>query len=400
MSAASASDPAGSAVAEGERRARAAWSRLVEPGDAAGHAVLDRLGGTGAMALVAGTAPAASALELSGSREVAAVEAGLARWRVRLPDLDTDRDLRVVTGLGGRVVVPGDAEWPAPLDDLGAAAPACLWVIGAADLAGAAPGSLAVVGARASTAYGERVAADLAAAVVGRGAAVVSGGAYGIDGAAHRAAVACGGTTVAVLAGGVDRFYPAGHEQLLRSITAAGAVVSETPPGCAPTRWRFLARNRLIAAFATATVVVEAAWRSGALSTAARAADLFRPVGAVPGPVTSMASAGCHRLVREGRAVLVTDEAEALELLDPIGARTAPGAAERSAPVADHDGLDPEDLRVLDALPVRAGRRVEVLARAAGLTPGRVLAALGLLSLRGLAETTSAGAWRRAAPRR
>ncbi len=387
-----------SGPADGERLARAAWSRLVEPGDPVAHEVLHQLGGEGAMALVRDGAPARSGLVLAGARQHGAVEEGVARWRVRLPDLDPARDLRVVHGLGGRLVVPGDEEWPVGLDDLGAAAPACLWVIGTADVASAAHRSLALVGARASTAYGERVTADLAAAAAGRGTAVVSGGAYGIDGAAHRAALACGGATLAVLAGGVDRFYPAGHEQLLRAVTRSGAVLSETPPGCAPTRWRFLARNRLIAALAGATVVVEAAWRSGALSTATRAAELVRPVGAVPGPVTSMASAGCHRLVREGKAVLVTDEAEVFELLDEIGTALPVPAAQRAAPTADHDGLGPDDLRVLDALPKRAGRSVEAVARAAGLTPTRVMAGLGLLSLRGLAvRTGDGGLWRRAA---
>ncbi len=393
----SAAAEARAAGGEDERLARAAWSRLVEPGDPVAHAVLHQLGGAGAVALLRGADLRRSGLVLAGERQERAVREGVARWRVRLPDLDVARDLRVVHGLGGRLLVPGDAEWPAGLDDLGPAAPACLWVIGGADVAVAAHRSLALVGSRASTGYGDRVAAQLAGAAAGRGTAVVSGGAYGVDGAAHRAALACGGTTLAVLAGGVDRFYPAGHEQLLRAVTGSGAVLSETPPGCAPTRWRFLARNRLIAALAGATVVVEAAWRSGALSTAARAAELNRPVGAVPGPVTSPSSAGCHRLVREGGAVLVTDEAEVFELLDDLGTTLALPAPQRAGPPADHDGLAPDDLRVLDALPLRSGRPAESVARTAGLTEARVLSALGLLSLRGLAERTGdAGLWRRA----
>ncbi len=381
-------------VSDNERRARAAWSRLVEPGERLGHAVLDHLGGQGALELVRSG-------DLDGVRwwpkdQLARVREAVVGWRARLAGLDVDRDLETVDRLGGRVLVPGDEEWPAGLDDLGAGAPACLWVRGPLPVGAAARGSVALVGARACTPYGERVAADLAGACAQRGVTVVSGGAYGIDGAAHRGVLAAAGSTLAVLAGGVDRFYPAGHQQLLAVIARDGAVVSEAPPGCAPTRWRFLARNRLIAAASTATVVVEAAWRSGALSTAARAGDLARPVGAVPGPVTSMASAGCHRLVREGRAVLVTDPAEMFELLDAIGAPQQPTLAEAGAREAAHDGLSSEQLRVFDALPARAGMEVDRLVPEAGLAPQVVMAALGALSPRGLAERSGSGErWRR-----
>ncbi len=379
-----------------DRWARAAWSRLVEPGERVGHAVLDQLGGPAALRLV-------RTGDLDGVRwwpteQLARVREAVTGWQARLAGLDVERDLETLERLGGRVLVPGDEEWPAGLADLGAAGPACLWVRGPAHLAEAAHGSVALVGARAATPYGERVAGDLAGACAQRGSAVVSGGAYGIDGAAHRGALAAAGATIAVLAGGVDRFYPAGNQQLLAAIARDGAVVSEAPPGCAPTRWRFLARNRLIAATAHATVVVEAAWRSGALSTAARAADLGRPVGAVPGPVTSMASAGCHRLVREARAVLVTDPAEVFELLDTIGTPQQPTLAEALAPVAVHDGLTPEQVRVYDALPVRAAMDVDRLVPQAGLPVAAVMAALGSLSLRGLVERSGGERWRRRAP--
>ena len=156
---------------------------------------------------------------------------------------------------------------------------------------------------------------ELSADLAGHGVSVVSGAAYGIDGAAHRAALTAGGTTIALLAGGADRPYPAGHGELIERIAASGAVVSEAPCGTTPTKWRFLQRNRLIAALSDATVVVEAGWRSGSLNTAAHAAALSRPLGAVPGPVTSAASAGCHRLLREFDARCVTNSADALELL-------------------------------------------------------------------------------------
>jgi DNA processing protein len=375
-----------------ERLARAAWSRLVEPGDPVAGPVLDHLGVRGLLQLVLSAEPVPEGL-VTSPRARALVSSGLERWRVRVATVDPERDVRTTERLGGRLLVPGDAEWPAGLDDLGHAAPACLWVRGSADLARAGARSLALVGARASTPYGDRTAAELAAGVADRGISVVSGGAYGIDAAAHEGALAAGGTTVAVLACGVDRVYPSGNEGLMTRVGEAGAVVTEVAPGSAPTRHRFLQRNRLIAALAGATVVVEAAWRSGALSTASHAAGLLRPVGAVPGPVTSAASAGCHRLLREAAATCITDAAEAAELVEPVGT-ALPGP--RGVPEADHDGLPPHDLRVLDALPVRTARSTLSLAQVAGLPELQVLAALGRLSLLGLAESPGGGTWRRA----
>ncbi|EYR62130.1 DNA transporter, partial [Actinotalea ferrariae CF5-4] len=252
----------------------------------------------------------------------------------------------------------------------------------------------AVIGARACTRYGEHVTADLAAGVVAAGRVVVSGGAYGIDAAAHRAALAADGVTVAVLAGGVDRLYPAGNARLLLALQdGVGALVSEVPPGSVPSRQRFLQRNRLIAAMTGATVVVEAAWRSGALSTAGRAAALLRPVGAVPGPVTSAASAGCHRLLRDGAAVCVTDAAEVLELLGGgVPADGRPPSAELPDPA---DGLDNAARQVLDALPVRAWAEVGSLTRVAGVSAAQARGALGVLELAGLAERRG-DRWRRA----
>ncbi|WP_069388253.1 DNA-processing protein DprA, partial [Cellulosimicrobium cellulans] len=317
----------------------------------------------------------------------------LGRWAPRLDGLDPRRELHVLDRLGGTFLVPGDHRWPTAVDDLGAAAPFGLWVRGAPDLAAASRRSVAVVGARACTDYGRHVTGELATGLVGHGFTVVSGGAYGIDAMAHRGALAADGVTVAFLAGGVDRLYPAGNVDLLRSVAASGgAVVSEVPPGSVPSRVRFLLRNRLIAAFAGATVVVEAAWRSGSLSTASRAAELSRPVGVVPGPVTSMASSGCHRLLRDGAAVCVTDAAEVAELAGEIGRDATPSAPstgqDRHAP---QDGLDDLETRVWDALPLRSGRPVESVARAAGLAVAETLGALGRLELTGLAERTPGG---------
>ena len=170
------------------------------------------------------------------------------------------------------------------------------------------------MGARAATGYGEHISMEAASGLVDRGFAVVSGAAYGIDGMAHRAALASHGQTIAFLAGGVDRFYPAGHDALLSKIVESGAVVSELPMSAAASKWRFLMRNRLVAAVTQATVVIEAGWRSGSLNTAGQARELGRPVGAVPGPVSSAASAGCHRLIRDYGATLVTCAEEMADL--------------------------------------------------------------------------------------
>ncbi|MGV8967588.1 MAG: DNA-processing protein DprA [Cellulomonas sp.] len=401
------SDPGESGAEPGaepgaETVARAAWSRLIEPGDVVAGALIAALGGAAALDWVrrAGatlTAPALGELiERAGSLGDPArrrLAAGLARWAPRLEGLEPLRELGVLARLGGVVVHPGIAGWPVALDDLGEAAPPCLWVRGVADLDVGLRRAVSLVGSRAATAYGEHVAADLAAGLAERRFVVVSGGAFGIDAAAHRGTLAVGGRTLVFLAGGVDRPYPAGNAALLaRVVEAGGSVVSEVPPGCVPSRSRFLQRNRLIAAAGRATVVVEAAWRSGALNTAGHAGTLLRPVGAVPGPVTSMSSAGCHRLLREGAAVCVTDAAEVAELAGAAGQDLAP---ERTGAVAETDDLDGGARRVLEALPVVRPAPPGSIARVAGLSVTEVLAALGVLELEGLARRVGEG-WQRA----
>lgn len=381
--------------------ARVAWSRLVEPGDTVAGALVHTLGPREALDWVRwaasdGRAEAAVGRLVAREDEALAplrrrLASALARWEPRLAGLDPEREIEHVHRLGGRFLHPGAPGWPTGLDDLGAAAPPGLWQRGGPEPDRLLARSVALVGARASTPYGERVAVDLAEGLAGSGVCVVSGGAYGIDAAAHRGALAGGGATVALLAGGVDRAYPVGNAPLLeRVLEQGGSVLSEVPPGGVPSRSRFLMRNRLIAAVSRATVVVEAAWRSGALSTAHHAAALLRPLGAVPGPVTSVASAGCHRLLREGAAVCVTDTAEVLELAGPLGSP----AQERAAQTRPHDGLDWVADRVLDALSLRSAADVMTLARRAGLSAADVRGALGTLEIAGLAELRATG-WRR-----
>lgn len=266
-----------------------------------------------------------------------------------------------------------------------------LWVIGEDSLADVAERSCAVVGTRAATSYGEHQAADLAAGLAERDVAVVSGGAFGIDGVAHRATLGAEGLTVAVLAGGIDVPYPAAHTAMLRRVAEQGLLVSEYPPGVRPARHRFLTRNRLVAALAGATVVIEAGLRSGAANTASWAEALGRPVCAYPGPVTSSASAGCHVLIRNG-AFLVTRVEEVVEVVGAAGEL----APEPGRPVSPLDGLTDVELRTYDALPARGARTVDQLAVAAGLPPTELLGPLATLELAGLVRRHE-GRWRIAA---
>jgi DNA processing protein len=297
------------------------------------------------------------------------------------------KDLETLTQMGGRLLTEEDDEWPTlafdafsrVTDKPQAHPPMVLWVVGPARLDEVAARAAAVVGTRAATAYGEHVAADLAAGLAGRDAAVVSGGAFGIDGAAHRAALATDGLTVAVLAGGVDVPYPMGHATLLRRIQREGLVVSEYPPGVRPARHRFLTRNRLVAALAGATVVVEAGARSGAANTAAWARALGRQVCAVPGPVTSSASVGCHALLRD-RAHVVTRTDDIIELIGRMG-ELAPDEPRPQTPL---DGLTDDEKRVYEGLPGRGARTVDEIAVASGLPPKGVLGPLAMLEVAGL----------------
>ncbi|MFE6966574.1 DNA-processing protein DprA [Agromyces sp. NPDC057679] len=391
---------------DGEERraeavARAALGFLSEPGDGVLGRLVADAGATAVLDLVvAGAGPAEFAAALGGPGEPLAgssIEQGLARWRPRIDAASFERSLEQAARVGARLLMPGDAEWPVGVDDLGANAPLALWVRGRADaLAGAQP-AIALVGARAASGYGEHVAADASAGLVDRGFLIISGGAYGIDGTAHRAALASDGTTVAFLAGGIDRFYPSGHESLLTRIVQAGAVFSEVACGTAPSKWRFLQRNRLIAATGAATVVIEAGLRSGSLNTAAHAAQLGRPLGAVPGPVTSPSSAGCHRLMRERDATCVVDASQMAELASVMGVGIDTGPAAHTTAAAESS---PEAVRLLDALSSRSARSVDDLARRSGISPGLVMSTLAELEVDDLVARDLDGDWRRRVRRR
>jgi DNA processing protein len=265
----------------------------------------------------------------------------------------------------------------------------CLWVRGPLDVDQLGVRSVSIVGARAASAYGEHIAAEFGYGMAAADYVVLSGLAFGIDAAVHRAALA-GGLSAAVLAGGLERAYPAAHDRLLDHLCAEGMVCSEVPVGVAPTRSRFLLRNRLIAAMTSGTIVVEAAARSGALNTARTAADLGRPVGAAPGPVTAAASVGCHQLIRSGRAALITSAAEILDLVGRLGQDAAPEVP-REGRITDQ--LAPVELQVLDALSQSRWRSLDRICAVAGVDPQAAHQALARLAVLGLAERTASG-WR------
>jgi len=318
-----------------------------------------------------------------------------AQVAAKLAEVDPERELDRTERLGLRFVVPGDGEWPVQVDDLAHAeavdtrggAPVGLWVRGPRRLDDLGR-SVAIVGSRSATTYGCDVAAEIAAGCGTEGWTVISGGAIGIDVAAHRGALAVGAGTVAVLACGADRVYPLAHEQLIDHIADEGVVVSETIPGGAPLKARFLSRNRLISALSRGTVVVEAAIRSGALNSATWAARLNRPLMGVPGSVTSAVSQGVHELVRTGQATLVTTGRDVLEVVGELGEHGGPSPR---APERSFDRLTPRQRQVLEAVPSRTPAPADSIARTAGVGLDHAEQALDELSRGGLVTAAGQG---------
>lgn len=376
-------------VTSEDRLARATLSFLADPADAVLGQLLQSCDPAQVVAAVSAGRDPLSALP-PGTAGLPGLDRALARWRGRLGEVPPAGRLAAWARDGIRLLVPGDAEWPSQLDDLGSGRPVALWLRGTANLRFAGLRSVAVVGSRAATAYGTHVSTELAAAVAERGWSIISGGAYGIDASAHRGALAVDGQTVAVLASGLSYAYPRGHHELFGAIAEHGALVSEVPPDRAPTRPGFLIRNRIIAALSRGTVVVEAALRSGALNTAKHARELRRPLMAVPGPVTSEHSAGCHELVREWGALCVTGASDVLEHIAPVGTELA---GPRNGPAVPRDHLDPVTTSVLEAVPARGGRGPAAIAVLAGVDLDTALRCLGLLAAAGFVSRNEHG-WR------
>jgi DNA processing protein len=372
------------------RLARAYLARVAEPPAPHLSAFVAEQGAIAAAELIrSGAAPPDVLDETAARRDMRQAEA----------------DLATAETVGARLLVPEDPDWPAwpfhqldvarSRDQRWAGVPLALWVRGTASLAEVTERAVAIIGARAATGYGEVVATQLGHDLARIGMTVVSGAAYGIDGAAHRGALNGGGPTVAVLGCGIDQPYPAGHTRLLDQIAESGVVVSEYPPGTNPARHRFLVRNRLIAALPAGVVVVEAGRRSGTRNTATTAAALGRLVMAIPGPVSSAMSVGCHDLLRTTQTCLVTSAADVAEAIGELGADLAP-RPEPDDP-RETDGLDERSLRVHEALSWRADMSAEQVAIRSGVPLHRVRAVLPALELTNLAERSENG-WRRRPP--
>jgi len=361
-----------------ERESRMALCSVVEPGNVEVAALVAEHGGAAVWSSL--LAPASRSRWAARARafDLAAVEQATARHRLRF-------------------IIPGDDEWPAALNDLDGCEPVQLmggnpfglWLKGTAGLAELAQRSVAIVGSRAATPYGQSVATDLAAGLGSHGISVISGGAYGIDAAAHQGALAVDAPTVAVMAAGLDRPYPSGNTALLHRVASHGLLVSELAPGEHPTRVRFLARNRLIAALSPATIIVEAAHRSGARNTVSWANACHRVVLAVPGPVHSANSVTPHRLIRESEAVLCSSVEDVLELVRPLGRQVSVRPIQRR-PL---DALSAEELTVYEALPARGALASGEVSLRSGMALGACLGVLDRLTDHGLVSYGSAG-WR------
>ena len=360
-----------------DRRARMLLSYAMEGGDLAVAELVQNLGAEGAWAKIIEGVLGEPAAERAGRITIDVVE-------------------RLAKTTATRFIMPGGDEWPAGLDDLRHAEsvqrrggePVGLWLRGPGHLAHLMERSVAIVGSRAATAYGSGIATDLAADLVEQGVTVLSGGAFGIDVAAHHGALTAGGPTVSVLANGVDVAYPPGHATLFDVLAKEQLLVSELPPGAHPTRVRFLARNRLIAAMSRGTVVVEAALRSGARNTASWALGCGRPLMAVPGSVYSRASTATHLMIRNGQAVLVTSAAEIVELISGMGQAMLPLTHGQSRAT---DGLTETQLAVFEAIPARRRASVGDIALAAGVSVPTCLGALTGLETAGLVEGNERG---------
>lgn len=380
-----------------EHFAHLAWSNICEPGDGFAGLLVGAFGAAKALAIELEEPNASrlssllvkAGLDHEDQKVFGRLEVNLRdareRWRSRKSLALVRESLERIRALDGTVLTPASTLWPQQLGDLGRHAPHALWIRGRPEVLETSRRSVAIVGSRDATSYGELVTSEFIGPLASRNFTVISGGAFGIDGMAHRSTLALGGKTIAVMAGGLDRLYPSGHISMLESVIKSGAVVSELPPGMAPTKWRFLQRNRIIAALSQATVVVEANWKSGAMNTVKHAEDLGRPVGAVPGPVTSPKSAGCHKLIRDQRAMLVADSSDLLELLGDT-----PGVKAQDLQLP---GLGALETRALDAIGFSI-LGLDAICADSGLTKDEARIALGSLELESLVSRSSEG-WRR-----
>ena len=365
-------------------KAAATWSLLCEPGDSMAGMLRRILGVEESLYEIRRAKSAKDLLPLlpndtfRAPQFISTLDDSLECWKRRLAIVNVDKSIDTLSDLNGTLLSAESPLWPRGLFDLGDSAPAVLWVLGQANTLQNQK-TLSIVGSRIASNYGLEVTRDLVKTAVARDFVVVSGGALGIDASAHKNALFFSGKTIAIMAGGLDRLYPAKNLDLFQDIQQSGAVISEMPPGTAPARWRFLQRNRLIAAIGQATVVVEAGFRSGSINTAGHANELDRPVGAIPGLINSTRSAGCHRLIKERRAELISTPSDLEELLG-IWAKE----------VSSEFHLSGLQTRALDSFG-SFEQGAERVAQVSGMTLNEVGFALDSLSRLGLVVQTSNG---------
>jgi DNA processing protein len=357
-----------------ERFSLVCWSSLVEPGDAIARRIVTAYGATEGIARLAVGLSGSGRVEVISiaeavSLEPAVIDSAIERWRLRFSAKQFRANLEFLARFGARVATSGDSDWPETLEYLGENEPLVLFAKGAGNLADLGR-SFALVGSRVISPYGRWVTKEFCETLVGVGRPVVSGGAFGVDAAAHEFTMRAGGVTAAVLAGGFDYLYPRGNLPLFEKVQHSGLICTEVAPSFAPTRWRFLQRNRVIAALSQATVVIEAGYRSGSINTANHAAAIGRPVGAVPGPISASHSSGCHKLIRDSKATLLGTTNELLALVDP---------ARESGET--HRELTDEQLRVFDTIARNATE--ETIAQRAGMSVRECQLLLAQLEIEG-----------------
>ncbi len=378
-----------------ERFASIVWSTICEPGDSVAGLLVQSLG---AAEVLAGELNQISSGQYLSKLDEAGVDPEVLhlkgdfaevlmqsrqRWRPRINFGSVTEAIDHASSTGIAFIEQSSKRWPNALRVLDRHQPMGLWFRGSPENLKYLDGSISIVGSRVATTYGECSTDDLVAGIVQSGYATVSGGAYGIDARAHRATLASAGITASIMAGGLARLYPSGHWQLFEEIASTGLLLAELPPNAEPTKWRFLQRNRLIAALGAVTVLVEAAPRSGALSTAARAIQLDKPVGAVPGPINSASSQGCHELIKAGQAELVTSASDVIRLASGLGPAFEEQTQARGA----------LETRALDALGF-GSKTVAQIRTKAGLTESEVQLALANLALDGTIGNIE-GKWKR-----
>jgi DNA processing protein len=364
--------------------AAATWSLICEPGDTISGLLRSTLGfEESLLQVVSGVTAKEIAKELREYSNALDVEQAIANklevWRSRALQGDVYQCFQSLRQLGGKLITSQSEYWPKQLDDLGFGSPPALWFIGDIRHFRNLHNSVAVVGSRVCSDYGVQVTKDIVKNLVQSGQPIVSGGALGIDAVAHQAAISNRGTTVAVMAGGLDRLYPAQNIELFKEITKTGLLISEVAPRVFPTKWRFLQRNRLIAALSCATVVIEAGVRSGTINTVGHANELGRPVGAVPGPITSVRSAGCHQLIKDGRAQLLSIPSDLRDLCGETE------YFERS-----FESLSQWEVRALDSLSTQP-KSIAEISKYSGLSSFEAETGLAKLAKAGLASHTSNG---------